>query len=176
MRKQITHSLFFLVLGLLVFSCHRDKIKSPENESTSSTKKLKEKYAGILGVPEKEIENIKLFNFIDEWYGTPYKYGGKTKAGVDCSNFATLLMKNVYAKTVSPPCTKLFDMSVALSKNDLKEGDLVFFKIDGNKISHVGVYLTNDKFVHASTKKGVVISSLNDDYYKKYYYKGGRIK
>jgi len=176
MRKQITYSLFFIVLGMFVFSCHRDKAKSPENESTSSTKKVKEKYAGILGVPEKEIENIKLFNFIDEWYGTPYKYGGKTKAGVDCSNFATLVMKNVYAKTVSPPCTKLFDMSVALSKNDLKEGDLVFFKIDGNKISHVGVYLANDKFVHASTKKGVVISSLNDDYYKKYYYKGGRIK
>ena len=161
---------------LLVFLLSISGCGTEHPAARHSPKKIEEKYSGILGINKENISDKKLYSFIDEWYGTPYKYGGKTKDGVDCSDFVTILMKNVYAKTVSPPCTKLFEMSVAISKNDLKEGDLVFFKIDGNKISHVGLYLQNDKFVHASTHKGVVISSLNDDYYKKYYFKGGRIK
>lgn len=164
-----------LVSASLLFSCHHDKTGSDKNNSSTS-QKIKEKYAALLGVSEKEIQNLKLYAFIDEWYGTPYKYGGNTKAGVDCSNFASLTLKNVYAKTASPPCTHLFELCVAIPKKDLAEGDLVFFKIETNKVSHVGIYLMNDKFVHASTKKGVVISSLEEEYYKKYFYKAGRMK
>ena len=63
-----------------------------------------------------------------------------------------------------------------VSKSNLEEGDLLFFKIDGDKISHIGVYLQNNKFVHATTKKGVMIDDLDEAYYKKYYYKAGRLK
>jgi lipoprotein Spr len=57
----------------------------------------------------------------------------------------------------------------------MEEGDLVFFKIEGNQVSHIGVYLQNNKFVHATTKKGVIINDLDELYYKKYYFKSGRI-
>ena len=62
-----------------------------------------------------------------------------------------------------------------VNKEDLKEGDLVFFKIKSKAISHVGVYLGNNKFAHASSSRGVMISNLNEAYWKRYYYKGGRL-
>jgi lipoprotein Spr len=58
----------------------------------------------------------------------------------------------------------------------MREGDLVFFKIGQNTVSHVGVYLTNDRFVHASTSSGVMISDLKEPYWKKYYAGGGRME
>ena len=59
----------------------------------------------------------------------------------------------------------------------MQQGDLLFFAINkSNKISHVGIYLKDDKFIHASSARGVVVSSLNDDYYKKYFYAAGRVK
>jgi len=61
-----------------------------------------------------------------------------------------------------------------VSKNKIREGDLLFFSISG-KNDHIGIYLQNDRFVHASTSKGVVISSLNNNYYKKHFHFAGRI-
>ncbi len=144
--------------------------------STSNlrNKPLAKKYSEMLGVKESQITNQKLYGFIDDWYGVPYKYGGKTKAGVDCSGFASALYLQVYARNMNGPAAGMYELCKAVSKNDLQEGDLVFFKINSKKISHVGVYLQNSRFVHASTKKGVIISDLNEDYYKKYFYKGGR--
>ena len=63
-----------------------------------------------------------------------------------------------------------------ISNNDLKAGDLVFFKIRGNSISHVGIYLKNNLFIHASVYRGVVVNDLNETYYKKYYFAAGRVK
>jgi lipoprotein Spr len=62
-----------------------------------------------------------------------------------------------------------------INKTELKEGDLVFFKIGSKSISHVGVYIGDNKFAHASSSKGVMISNLNDSYWQRYFYKGGRI-
>ncbi|HPB25091.1 MAG TPA: NlpC/P60 family protein, partial [Bacteroidales bacterium] len=62
-----------------------------------------------------------------------------------------------------------------ISKSQLKAGDLVFFKIDNNKVSHVGIYLGGNKFIHATTQKGVIVNSLDEEYYKKYYYTAGRV-
>jgi lipoprotein Spr len=62
-----------------------------------------------------------------------------------------------------------------LNKEELKEGDLVFFKINSRAISHVGVYLGDNKFAHASSSRGVMISNLNEPYWRRYYYKGGRL-
>ena len=63
-----------------------------------------------------------------------------------------------------------------IEKNELIEGDILFFKIKKGQISHVGVYLGNNKFAHASVQSGVIISDLNEDYYKKYFFKGGRVQ
>ena len=106
----------------------------------------------------------------------PYKYGGKNKQGIDCSAFTLELLKEVYNKDLTGTSSSISNGCKVISKNNLLEGDLVFFKIESDNISHIGVYLQNNKFVHASTKKGVMIDDLDEPYYKKYFFKGGRIK
>lgn len=168
-------SLLTTCLVLLVFlGCNGNKHAS--SGLSEADKALTSKYAGLLGVSSSEITDLKLYRFIDEWYGTPYKSGGKTKSGIDCSGFASVLYTQVYQKTISGPCTAIWNQCSSVSEKDLQEGDLVFFKINSDKVSHIGVYLKNRRFVHASTHKGVIINSLDEEYYKKYFYKGGRTK
>ncbi len=179
--KYAIRSFFSLLLLFLVVttsSCHSQKEVSTTttNKEVPKSKKVKEKYATVLNVDESKIDNIKLYSFIDEWYGVPYKYGGKNKNGIDCSNFTSTLYLTIYNKSVSGSSSSIYDQCKTISKNNLEEGDLVFFKIDGDKISHVGVYLQNNKFVHATTKKGVMINDLDEAYYKKYYFKAGKLK
>ena len=137
---------------------------------------MKKKYAGLLKVEESEVTNLKLYRFVDDWYGTPYKYGGKTKTGVDCSGFASALLRDVYAITLAGSANSMYEDCDKVKEKDLQQGDLVFFKINSDKVSHVGVYLQNRRFVHASSSRGVVISCLDEAYYTKYFFKGGRPK
>lgn len=177
--KNIFLFIFLSHLIISFSSCRSHKDASTTNSSStnaSKSKKVKEKYATLLNVEEDKIENVKLYSFIDEWYGVPYKYGGKNKSGIDCSNFTSTLYSNIYNKSLTGSSSSIFEQCKTISKNNLEEGDLVFFKIDGDKISHIGVYLQNNKFVHATTKKGVMIDDLDQAYYKKYFYKAGRIK
>ena len=122
------------------------------------------------------IKNTKLYSFIDDWYGTPYKYGGIDKNGIDCSGFVFKLFEQVYSIKSPRTTTELYEVSNEIKKKDLKEGDLLFFKIDSKKVSHVGIFLMNNKFVHASSKKGIMISDLNEEFFVKCFYKGGRLK
>lgn len=168
--------LLFLAVSISSCRSHKDNATNNSNTNVPKSKKVKEKYATLLNVDESKIENVKLYSFIDEWYGVPYKYGGKNKSGIDCSNFTATLYSNIYSKTLSGSSSSIFEQCKIISKNNLEEGDLVFFKIDGDKISHIGVYLQNNKFVHATTKKGVMVDDLDQAYYKKYFYKAGRIK
>jgi lipoprotein Spr len=124
----------------------------------------------------KNISDKTLVNFISDWYGTVYKYGGADKHGIDCSHFAAKLYADVYKKTITGPASSIEQETTGVKTSDVQEGDLVFFKINGDKVSHVGVYVGNNKFVHASTKRGVIISDLNEPYYKKYFYKAGKLK
>jgi lipoprotein Spr len=159
---------------IFLYSCKSSQNISKETNKKSETKKVQETYAGLLGVDQKKISNTALYSFIDEWYGVPYKYGQKSKNGIDCSGFTCILYQEVYKKNLNGTAENIYEQSRSVSRSDLKEGDLVFFKIDSKKISHIGIYLQNNKFVHASTKKGIMISDLNEEYFKKYYYKGGR--
>ena len=142
----------------------------------SSYKRIEEKYSQLLGGSKKDISNKKLYSFIDDWYGTPYQYGGKTKKGVDCSGFTNILYKEVFGKKLIGSSSEMYHQCKQIPKEKLHEGDLVFFKIDSKEISHVGIYLQHNKFVHASTKKGVMINDLNEEYYRKYFERGGRAK
>jgi lipoprotein Spr len=178
-KNKFSVFYFALVLAISISSCRTQKettSSDTEKNNVSKTKKIQNKYGLLLKVDENKIENIKLYSFIDEWYGVPYKYGGKNKNGIDCSNFTSTLYSNVYSKPLTGSSSSIFNQCKVISKNNLEEGDLVFFKIDGDNISHIGVYLQNNKFVHATTKRGVMIDDLDEEYYKKYYYKGGRIK
>ena len=149
-----------------------DRLEKRANIETSS--RLQEKYAKILEVPAESIQNIKLYRFIDDWYGVPYKYGGQSKAGVDCSGFINTLFIDVYDKKVPRTTSQIAKESKSISKTKMQEGDIVIFDIQGKKHSHAGVYLKNGKFVHASSSKGVIISNLNSSYYQKAFGKAGR--
>jgi len=148
-------------------------------KATMASKKdnyIVNKYAEILQSQKTEIKNIKLYSFIDEWYGTKYKYGGLLKSGVDCSGFCNVLYNEVYNTQIQRTTSELFKKINKTNKKNLREGDFVFFDISSKKNSHVGIYLKNNRFVHASSSRGVVISSLENPYYKKAYTKGGRLR
>lgn len=135
------------------------------------------KYAQLLDVPVEDVLNGELYGFIEEWWATPYRLGGKSKTGIDCSNFVNTLLTSVFQLNVTGNSVQLYEKAKKLSSKQMREGDLVFFHINKNKrISHVGVYLENDKFVHASTSSGVMISDLNEPYWKKYYAGAGRVE
>lgn len=151
-------------------------VEKPNVKDAKESSPVIEKYAKMLGVKPESLKNEKLYQLIDEWWGTPYKFGGKTKNGIDCSAFSSVLYQQCYQKTIVPPAYSIFDQCQVVEKSKLKEGDLVFFKTDKNRISHVGVYLHNNKFVHASTSKGVRIDDLNDPYYIKVFFNGGKLK
>jgi murein DD-endopeptidase / murein LD-carboxypeptidase len=180
MKKLLSPLLYvcLLVILLLFSACSSSrKVAKPEPANNENREKeLKEKYATLLEVPVKNITNYALYAFINEWYGVPYKFAGRSKNGVDCSDFASLLYEKAYGLSLSGTCVNMLEQCKPVKETDLKEGDLVFFKINSKEPSHVGVYLQNSKFVHASVHSGVVISDLTQVYYKKYFYKAGRIK
>lgn len=125
----------------------------------------------------KKKGNTSLYVFIDDWYGTPYRYGGADRKGIDCSAFVRELCSEIYGARLQRTAAAQFEETEYISNADLlKEGDLVFFKIRSRNISHVGLYLGEGRFVHASRSKGVVISSLEDAYWSRYYAGGGKIK
>lgn len=122
-------------------------------------------------------KNKALAAFIKEWYGVPYRYGGTSKNGIDCSAFVRELYEDVYNTHLLRTAFEQFAASTPIfNKQDLEEGDLVFFKIHSRHISHVGVYLSEGRFVHASSSSGVMISNLGSRYWTRYYAGAGRVQ
>lgn len=128
----------------------------------------------IMGVALSATSNMKLFHFVYDWIGTPYRFGGSSKNGIDCSAFTKELYSQVFNMDIQRSSRDIFSMVNPVRREELKEGDLVFFKIHSRRISHVGIYLGNNRFAHASSR-GVAISSLDDAYYTRYFYRGGRM-
>lgn len=112
---------------------------------------------------------------IKRWIGTPYRYGGSTATGVDCSGLVGNIYRSVYAKNLPRTSADMYRVSKKVKRAALKKGDLVFFKIRNSRVNHVGIYLGDNQFVHASTSRGVMISSLNEAYFQRYFIGGGRI-
>lgn len=177
--KGLYYITVWMCCLILISACH-SKRKATKTETKLPAAEVKNDNRALLslktGIPEKDMGNKKLFHFIGEWYGVPYKFGGCEKNGVDCSCFANLLFKDVYGVKLERSSRDIYKMCDKIKTGELKEGDFVFFKMNSKDITHVGVYLSNNKFVHASTSKGVMVNDLNDTYYKKYFYSAGRLK
>lgn len=132
------------------------------------------KYAMLMDVEVEALTNTTLYSFIEEWYGTHYRMGGTTKKGIDCSAFSGTLLSSIYSFDMPRTAREQYKASQRIDKENLLAGDLVFFNTRGG-VSHVGVYLTNNHFVHSSSTNGVSISSLADGYYSKKFIGGGRV-
>jgi len=134
-----------------------------------------EKYADIIGVNSRELESLELYKYIDDWMGVPHRLGGQNKNGIDCSAFTNHLVRDVYGKDLPRTANDMAQVIKRKYESQLHEGDLVFFNFTGKKFDHVGIYLKNNKFVHVSTSKGVIISDLTDPWYRKYFTRAGSI-
>lgn len=153
--------------------------KAAESERGSSYSELRTKYASTLKVEASNLDRMELYAEVDAWRGTPYSYGGQSKNGVDCSGFVGQVYREVYGLKLPREVEDIYERCDRYfrRKRKLEEGDLVFFDIkEGKKASHAGIYLKNDRFVHASSSSGVVISKLSNPYYRKHFHRGGRIR
>lgn len=137
---------------------------------------LQLKYAVIIDAPVESLVNIPLLELIDKWWGTRYCMGGSTENCIDCSAFTQIILKDIYSRILPRTSQEQYNMSRRVELEDLLEGDLVFFSSGGRAITHVGVYLQNNKFVHASTSGGVTITDLSDKYWNPKFRGGGRVR
>ncbi len=157
------------------FTLKRNAIaKNTGTSSIEGLNALQFKYGILINSPVESLSNEKLLLFLEDWYGTPYRYGGSSKTGIDCSAFTNFLMTDVYGVQIPRTSRDQFQVCKQIDREELREGDLVFFKNRG-RISHVGVYLGNNKFAHASTSSGVMISDLAENYFSRRYAGSGRV-
>ncbi len=118
----------------------------------------------------------KLYNRYNQWQGTSYQLGGLTQQGIDCSGFVMLTFSEEFDIQLPRTTASQAQLSKAITKKNLEAGDLVFFKIPGQgKLYHVGIFLENSRFLHASTSQGVIISDLRNTYWQANYWKSVRI-
>ncbi len=137
---------------------------------------LQTKYGSVLSVIPQTITNVSLYSFIDSWYGTRYRMGGNDRDGIDCSAFVQRLYQDVFCVNLVRTAFEQFNTCRMIwDTAGINEGDLVFFRAHGKRISHVGIYLANNFFVHASSSGGVMISSLKEQYWSHRFAGAGQI-
>jgi lipoprotein Spr len=168
--------VLFFTIPLLSFS-GRCFVNPPDgsNDVFDSTKCNGYQYFKTKGIQFDSTSNLKLYNELYGWLGVPYKWGGRNKAGADCSGFTSTIYKNVYSINVSGSAGDIYKKLKPINKSELKEGDLIFFSFNHSFIAHVGLYLSNNKFIHeTSWGRGIMISDLNEPYYRSFYFSAGR--
>ena len=169
--------IFVIVATLILVAC------SSSSEREKSTHKRDEKQLDVLigqlrtnkpiraKVKFSPISDKKLSNIYREWAGTSYRLGGSTKDGIDCSAFMQEIFSRAYSIKLPRSTSEQQSVGKSIQKSQLKLGDLVFFRKNG----HVGVYLGDGRFMHASTSEGVTISSLHEVYWQRHYTQSRRV-
>ena len=164
-RTKQTTALWLILLSTMILASCGSRKYTVKNDTKAS--KAADAMANLKSKP--------LYRFITDWTGVKYRFGGLDKNGIDCSGFAFLLEKEIYGVTL-PRISR--DQANAIRRKDidnLKEGDLVFFSFGGNDVDHVGIYLNNGFFVHASTTRGVIVDDLTLPAYQKVLVKSGSV-
>ena len=172
MSLKPKYLLVYLLLFLLTACSSTRKIEKSFNENAYKA----------LGLQQERKDNVELYKEAASWLRIPHRGGGLSRNGIDCSGLVYVIYKKVYAKTLERNSEQIMKKNCRKKrKGALREGDLVFFnsgkglKIRRN-INHVGIYLKDHKFIHTSTSRGVMVSDLNEDYYRKAWVCGGRVK
>jgi lipoprotein Spr len=171
--KRYTPIVLLFLAAILVTSCATRRQIPLGNAS-------KEILSGQFGMKITRNDNLQLYSYLAGWLGVPYRYGGSTRTGVDCSGLVINVYQEIYRKKLYRSASEmLYGNCRRINRGKLREGDLVFFRVGkGRKrsVDHVGIYLKDDRFVHASTSGGVIISSLDEPYYRKTWVAGGRVR
>lgn len=170
MRTHLTRLCIFVAMSAMLCSC---RVSAPQLDYQALAR------ASIrLGMDIGFEDNHALYLNAAEWIGVPYRSGGNSKRGVDCSGLTTQLYHAVYHHKLPRSSKEQMSQCKKVSRRKLHAGDLVFFSSPRSrkKVTHVGIYLKNDRFIHASSTQGVIISSLTEPYYQKHWICGGRLK
>ncbi len=191
-----TYKIIFLIVIATVLSCQSPQPVARYNPKSSSknarTSETKSNSKSSDDKKENSSENSQtkpfsrfnigeapadvLMSAINNWIGTPYRYGGMSKAGIDCSGFTTVIFSEVYGIQLPRRAKEQFLLGRGVDKDNLKQGDLVFFQLPRTRsVSHVGIYISDGNFSHASTSSGVMISNLKEEYWVKLYRGAKRI-
>lgn len=127
-------------------------------------------------VPVSSDQTRRLVSEARRWIGTPYRYGGTTLAGVDCSGFVMMVYDSVYGLKLPRSSAQQREYALPISEGDLAPGDLVFFCTSGGGgVNHVGLYIGSGKMIHASLSKGVTESALDEKYFRRSFHSAGRV-
>jgi len=163
--------IFPVFITLLLFGC--SSTRHLEN------KRNKEVY-DALGLNKDKSDNIALYKEAVSWLHTPHVDGGTSRKGTDCSFLVYSIYKTVYNKLLERNSSAMLKKNCErINRNKIREGDLVFFNTgDKSKstVNHVGIYLKDNRFIHASTSKGVILSNLDENYFLKTWVCGGRVR
>lgn len=139
--------------------------------------KQEQSLAILLGTVE-EIDNIIVQNYLMDafhnWEGVKYKWGGDSKSGIDCSALTRRIYRQVFSFELPRVSTSQITRGRKVERKDLKPGDILYFRPE-NRTNHTAVYVGNSLFINASTSKGVVLSSLDNSYWNKYFKFGVRV-
>jgi len=150
----------YLISGLIIFLLSACSSKSP---------------APVQPLLSKQSPTVKkLYRHYNQWRGTPYQYGGLSQNGVDCSGFIYQSYKSLFNHALPRMTEGQIKKGRRVYLGELSAGDLIFFKT-GSKQRHVGIYIEEGKFMHASSSRGVTISSLQNDYWKTCYWQAKRL-
>ncbi|MDD4514490.1 NlpC/P60 family protein [Massilibacteroides sp.] len=174
-KRFLFSGLFFFFVALFLSSCSsKQQVTLPPN--FKGPKELGRIY-GMRITPD---DNIYLYNAGAHWIGTPHRLGGMNRRGVDCSGFVNILYQDIYGIKLARSSAEMLKKNCRkVSRGKLREGDLVFFQTGRGKKktpNHVGIYLKNGRFIHVSTSRGVMVSSLSEPYYMRTWITGGRVK
>ncbi|MDR0431647.1 MAG: C40 family peptidase [Tannerellaceae bacterium] len=173
MRDKIFSGILLSFMVFLMFSCG---ITKPLPAGVESPKKLSD----IFGFKVTYKDNLLLYTEAANWLNVKHKYGGNTKSEIDCSGLVVQIYDKVYKKRLKRSSADMLKNNCRkIRRKNLQEGDLVFFRTTpGSKKvpNHVGIYLKDKYFIHASSSRGVKIDKVNSKYFDKYWITGGRVK
>src|SRR5690606_3101206 len=116
----------------------------------------------------------EILTVFQEWRGTPYRFGGTSERGIDCSAFAREVFRNAVGIELPRDTRSQVHDGTRVSKQDLVEGDMVCFKMN-RRLNHVGIYVGNGEFIHASTRGGVTRSKLDNPSWRRRFWQARRI-
>lgn len=181
--------LLTFIFSIIIFSgcSQKYEVKNIDYSKNTSQSNLQKRYITMLKNNNYILNNkyidyntaqqmnldASLVSFYNDWSGVKYQYGGDSKSGIDCSSFIQKAYEHNFDILLPRTTDSQAMVGIQIDKSQLEMGDLVFFKT--NSSNHVGIYLEDGKFMHASTSIGVTISYLDNIYFDKYYWKAQRI-